>query len=79
MSSQLRKVARLRDANYRRSWQTWLETVKDLSLGQRLTIAYQIVPGLRIASQLCVMLVFIVVALVAMLSGAPIVWPEFGN
>ncbi len=77
MSNQLRKISRLRDANYRRSWQVWLETVKELSLGQRLTIAYQIVPGLRVASQLSVMLLIVVIFLVAVLSGAPIEWPEF--
>lgn len=67
MSSQKRKINRLKDANLRKSWQVWLETVKQMSLGQRLTIAYQIVPGLRLSSRLCVMLTIVSVILVWML------------
>ncbi|WP_321367981.1 hypothetical protein [uncultured Desulfuromusa sp.] len=77
MSNQLRKMNRLKDANLRRSWQVWLETVKQLSLGQRLTIAYQIVPGLRYSSRLCVMLAIVTVFLVWFLAGS--LWPEINT
>lgn len=67
MSNQKRKLNRLKDANLRKSWQVWLETVKQMSLGQRLTIAYQIVPGLRLSSRLCIMLTIVTVVLVWLL------------
>lgn len=63
----------MRDANYRRSWETWLEMVKEMKLGLRLTICYQIVPGLRVAAQLSVLLAVVVVTLAWLLvSGQPL-------
>ena len=63
MSSPLRAVKRTKDDNLRKSWNTWLALAKGLPLGQRLTIAYKIVPGLRYAAQLCVVLGIAVVML----------------
>jgi hypothetical protein len=74
MSNHQRKMRRIRDAHLLKSWHAWLETIKEFPLGQRLTIAYQIVPRLRIAAQLSMLLVAIVVILVAVIVGA-IEWP----
>lgn len=77
MSNQIRKINRLRDQHLRKSWQAWLETVKQLPLGRRLTICYQIAPGLKYASRLCVLLAIVVIVLAWILSGA--LWPELQN
>ena len=64
MSNHVRKMNRIKDDNLRKSWQAWLLTIERMPLGQRLTIAYRIVPGLRNSARICVMLAVAVVMLV---------------
>ena len=67
MSNHVRKMNRIKDDNLRKSWQAWLLTIERMPLGQRLTIAYRIVPGLRHSARICVMLAVAVVMLVVAL------------